>query len=120
MLSHSSSDSHLDVHETLSSSLFGELKPDPGVTPLYVENAQVTPKWHQQIFFFFFWQQAVEVDSHLVGGDEQASALCVCLACVLQSKWEWLSGHSNMKQGRLQFLCCFSPQVTVLCTLESD
>lgn len=60
------------------------------------------------------------MDSHLVGGGGQASALCVCLACVLQSKWEWLPGHSNMKQGRLQFLCCFSPQVTVLCTLESD
>lgn len=90
MLSPSSSDRHLDVHETSSSSLFGDLKPDPGVTPLYVENAQVIPKWCQEIIFFS-GQQAVEVDSHLMCRGEQASAV---LECVFQSKWEWLSGHT--------------------------
>lgn len=91
MLSPSSSDRHLDVHETSSFSLFGDLKSDPGVTPLYVENAQVIPKWCQEIIFFFSGQQAVEVESHLMGRGEQASAV---LECVFQSKREWLSGHT--------------------------
>lgn len=42
-------------------------------------------------FFFFSGQQAVEVESHLMGRGEQASAV---LECVFQSKWEWLSGHT--------------------------
>lgn len=120
MLSHSSSDSHLDVHETSSSSLFGGLKSEPGVTPLFVENFQVIPKWYQQIIFFSPGQQAVEVNSHLVGGGEQASAVCVFGVSVSEQVGMAIWAHSNTKQGRLQFLCCFSPQVTVLCTLESD
>ena len=55
MLRYYSSDSHLNVHETHSSLLYGDLKHDAGVTPLYIMDAQVTTNWQKVILWLILW-----------------------------------------------------------------